>query len=185
MEENMFMAKNDNANVLRFIASMEKHGMRDDAEEFINKYPLSKAATIEKRFEWAQHLCEFISERQDDETVRKIRMGCACGPELGKGKKIKDIFEQTSDMNLFVEKANKLNQGFKVEYDGKDFYLIYPQCYCSCVKRINEDLPATWCYCTLGYTKKMFEYIFDREVNVELLSSVKMGNDVCKIRIIM
>ena len=82
-----------------------------------------------------------------------------------------------------LEKVNKLNQGFTLEYDGKDFYLIYPQCYCSCVKRIGETLPKEWCYCTLGYTKRMFQYIFDKEVQVELLSSIKMGDDNCKIRI--
>lgn len=105
-------------------------------------------------------------------------MDCTCGPELGKGNKIKEIYEKENDVSVFVEKANNLKQGFTIEYDGKYFYLIYPQCYCSCVKRIDE-------YCTLGYTKRMFQYIFDKEVQVELLSSVKMGDENCRIKIIV
>ena len=66
---------------------------------------------------------------------------------------------------------------------GDFYYLIYPQCYCSCVKRNPEQLSRTWCYCTLGYSKRMFENIFGTEVQVELLSSVKMGDDNCRIRI--
>lgn len=177
------MAKNDNPHALRFLESMKKHDMTEAAERFSEEHPLSKSANIEKKFEWAQRVCGFLSENFDDDTVKKIRMDCACGPELGKGKKIKDIYEKESDISVFVEKVNKLNQGFTLEYDGKDFYLIYPQCYCSCVKRIGETLPKEWCYCTLGYTKRMFQYIFDKEVQVELLSSIKMGDDNCKIRI--
>lgn len=101
----------------------------------------------------------------------------------GKGEKIKEIYEKEPDLNRFVEKANKLNQGFRIEYDGECFYLIYPQCYCSCVKRIDYTLLKAWCYCTLGYTKRMFEYIVSRTVQVDLLSSVKMGNKTCKIKI--
>lgn len=112
-------------------------------------------------------------------------MDCACGPELGKGKKIKEIYEKENDVSVFVEKANNLKQGFTIEYDGEYFYLIYPQCYCSCVKRIDETLNVAWCYCTLGYTNRMFQYIFDKEVQVELLSSVKMGDETCRIKIIV
>lgn len=179
------MVKNDNPHVIRFYESMKKHNKEKDAINFIEKYQLSKSADINKKFLWAKNLCEFMSENYDDETGKRIRVDCACGPELGKGKKIKDIYEKETDMKIFVEKVNKLNQGFTIEYDGKSFYLIYPQCYCSCVKRINETLPKIWCYCTLGYTKKMFQYIFNKEVMVELLNSVKQGDIYCKIKIIL
>ena len=96
------MAKNDNPHALRFISSMEKHNLGEEAIKFSQEHPLSKSADIEKKFEWAQH------------------------------------------------------------------------------KRIEKGLPQTWCYCTLGYTKKMFEFIFDAEVKVELLSSIKLGNENCR-----
>ena len=110
-------------------------------------------------------------------------MDCACGPEHGKGAKIKALYEKEKEPNVFVEKVNKLNLGFTLEYDGTYFYLIYPQCYCSCVKRVDEKLSKTWCYCTLGYSKRMFENIFDKEVQVELLSAIKTGDKDCRIRI--
>ena len=77
--------------------------------------------------------------------------------EMGKGNKIKGIYEKETDPCVFVEKTNKLNHGFSLEYDGEAYYLIYPQCYCSYVKRSPEHLSKAWCYCTLGYRKRMFE----------------------------
>ncbi len=177
------MAKNDNPHAIRLAESLEKHGKHKEAVSFAESHPLSKSATAEAKFEWARHQCAFLAEHFDNETVKEIRMDCACGPELGKGKKLKTIYERENELSLFVEKANKLNQGFSLQYDGESIYLIYPQCYCSCVKRIDTPLPETWCYCTLGYTKRMFEYIFGKKVEAELLSSVKQGDSVCRIKI--
>lgn len=177
------MAKNDNAHAIRFLESMGKHGKGEEAAQFSQNYPLSKSASAEKKYEWAQKQCEFLNEQFDDQTVKTIRMDCACGPELGKAKKLKDMYEKEQSLAAFTQKANALNQGFALEYDGEYLYQIYPQCYCSCVKRFDTTLPKAWCYCTLGYTKRFFEYILDREVEVELLSSVKQGDSSCKIRI--
>lgn len=177
------MAKNDNPHAVRFEESLEKHGEQDHAVIFSEKHPLSKSATVEVTFVWAQQQCAFLSEHFDNDTVKYIRMDCTCGPEFGKRNKLKNLYEKEKDLGKFVEKANKTVQGFSLQYDGEFVYLIYPQCYCSCVKRIDTVLPATWCYCTLGYTKKMFEHIFETKVQTELLSSVKQGDPVCRIRI--
>jgi hypothetical protein len=37
----------------------------------------------------------------------------------------------------------------------------------------------TWCQCTTGYSKCLFEKAFGCEVMVELLKSIKMGDDIC------
>ena len=177
------MAKNDNPHALRLLESMSKHGKDTEAAEFAEANPLAKSADFNKKYEWAQNVCTFLDENFDDETVKEIRMDCACGPEHGKGAKIKALYEKEKEPNVFVEKVNKLNLGFTLEYDGTYFYLIYPQCYCSCVKRVDEKLSKTWCYCTLGYSKRMFENIFDKEVQVELLTSIKQGDSDCRIQI--
>ena len=46
----------------------------------------------------------FETENFDDDTVKAIRTECACEPELGKGKKIKDIYEK--ELLLFLCKKN-------------------------------------------------------------------------------
>lgn len=177
------MAKNDNPHALRFLESMEKHGEKEAADKLTAEHPLAKSADFTKKYEWAKDVCTFLNDNFDEETVKAIRMDCACGPEHGKGAKIKALYEKENDPNVFVEKVNKLNLGFTFEYDGTYYYLIYPQCYCSCVKRIDEPMSKTWCYCTLGYSKRMFDNIFGTEVQVELLSSVKMGDNNCRIRV--
>jgi predicted hydrocarbon binding protein len=42
----------------------------------------------------------------------------------------------------------------------------------------------TWCQCTTGYSKVLFEKAFDCKVEVELLESIKMGDERCLMKII-
>ena len=178
------MPKNDNPQVRRFLAGMEKHGEREAGIRFSEANPLSKSANADKKHQWAKELCAFLGDHYDDKTARAIRADCACGPKYGYGgSKLKAVYEKNRDPYAFVEQANALDMGFSLEYDGAAYYLVYPQCYCSCVNRVAETLPAVWCYCTLGYSARMFGYVFGKEVGTELVSSVKQGDPVCRIRI--
>ena len=178
------MPKNDNPQVRRFLAGMEKHGELEAGIRFSEANPLSKSANAGKKYQWAKELCVFLGDNYDDETIKAIRMDCACGPKYGYGgSRLKAVYEKNRDPNAFVDQANALGFGFSLEYDGTAYYLIYPQCYCSCVNRIDETLPGAWCYCTLGYARRMFGYVFGKEVRTELISSVKQGDAVCRIRI--
>ena len=46
--------------------------------------------------------------------------------------------------------------------------------------RLETD---TWCQCTTGYSKVLFETAFSCRADVELLKSIKMGDDVCLMKI--
>ena len=178
------MPKNDHPQVRRFLESMEKHGEREAGIRFSEANPLSKSANAGKKHHWAREMCAFLGDHYDDETVKEIRMDCACGPKYGYGgSRLKAVYEKNRDPYVFVKQANALDLGFSLEYDGTAYYLIYPKCYCSCVNRIGETLPAVWCYCTLGYSARMFGYIFGKKAEAELISSVKQGDAVCRIRI--
>ena len=178
------MPKNDHPQACRFLASMEKHGKKEDGSSFSEENPLPKSAGGRRKIQWAKDLCVFLDDHYDEESIKAIRMDCACGPKYGYGgSKLKAVYEKNRDPYAFVERANALDLGFSLEYDGAAYFLIYPQCYCSCVNRSDDLLPRTWCYCTLGYSRRMFGYILGKEVRTELISSVKQGDAVCRIRI--
>ena len=176
------MPANDHPQALRFLESMALHGEREAGERFAAAHPLAKKAGARQQFDWARDLCAFLNETYDDETVRAIRMDCACGPAFGKGR-IKALYREEPDPAAFAERVNALDYGFTLTWDGVSWCLVYPECYCACVKKIAEPLPRAWCDCTVGYPKRMFEDVFGRPVEAELLSSVKQGGDACRIRI--
>lgn len=176
------MENNRSTQVTRLYQSIEKHVDKDKAERVTSNRPLSKSASYAKKFEWAEGMCADLEKEFDEETIRKIRMDCACGPSAGAISKLKKLYKSSSDMQDFVDRSNKLDQGFTLQYEGNSLVLIYPQCYCPCVKRVDKLLSKTWCYCTVGYTRNMFENVLDRKVEVELIESVKMGGKECMIK---
>ena len=75
------MAKNDNAHLLRMVESLRQNIGENRANEFEEKYPLSKSADIEKKFEWAKAACNYLEENFDAELIYKIRKECRCMTE--------------------------------------------------------------------------------------------------------
>jgi len=99
-------------------------------------------------------------------------------------EKTKRIFSESAVLNEFIDAYNIEYEGHHTMwYDGEFLYFSYPACYCSCVKRMDKPLSKTWCYCTLAYTKKLFDYALDCGTDVELIESIKTGGSKCVIRV--
>lgn len=177
------MPKTDNPHALRLYESLLKHSSEEVAQRIANGTALSKSANAEKKFAWAERICGELEKEFDTDLVKAIRMDCACGPGAGKIHQLRKLFLKTENMDDFAEKMNGQNKGFTMEHRDHCLYLIYPECYCSCVKQVEKEISKAWCSCTLGYTKTMFEGILGQEVEVTLLESVKTGGKVCRIQV--
>jgi hypothetical protein len=62
----------------------------------------------------------------------------------------------------------------------------YYACHCPFVRESvlsGEEVSSLWCYCSGGFTKLFFEYIFEEDLDVELLESVLDGYENCKFAI--
>jgi hypothetical protein len=56
----------------------------------------------------------------------------------------------------------------------------YPTCYCPLASQINEPLSASYCACSVGWLKEMYETVTNGPVTVEVLETVKRGGKVCR-----
>jgi hypothetical protein len=158
---------------------------KKEAEEFASSCPLSKFADYIHKFKWAQNVCEYLDNRYQPNQVMKIRMNCSCSPSEDDLITTKEMYDKSSNLDDFCNSYNSENDGIrKVWHDSEVMYFSYPRCYCSAVKRMNENISKTWCLCTLGYAKKLFDYILDADTQVELIESVKTGGKQCVMKII-
>lgn len=178
------MAKNDNAHSVRLVNSLKRNAGYDIAQEFEQKYPLSKSANIEKKFEWAKAACSYLEEHFDKDTMIQIRKDCRCNDGKSIADKLLKYLNRADSIEGFVSLFNQNETFAFLEYISENKILYcYPECYCSCVKRVSQELSGTWCYCTLGNAEKIFSEVFKKEVQVTLLQSIKTGADKCVIEI--
>jgi len=174
------MQKNDNAHSIRLVESLKNNNCPELAEQLEKEYPLSKSATIEKKFEWAQHACGFLEEHLEEEEIIKVRKECICNDGKSNAKKMLKYLNQVECMKDFVDAFNQGETFASLEYISDNKLLFcYPECYCGCVKRIPENLTKTWCYCTIGNAESMFREVFQTNVKVTLEESIKTGAKQC------
>lgn len=132
---------------------------------------------------WVNATMGRLERKFDSETTKLIRMNCQCG--YGMDEKlalVKELMASSTSMEEFAssEKAKAAGLSYK---DGS-LYLQFFFCPCPMVAEVERLETDTWCQCTTGYSKALFEQAFGCEVDVELLKSIKTGNDICLMKIV-
>lgn len=178
------MAKNDNAHSIRMAESLRMHVGEKAADEFEETYVLSKSANIDKKYEWAKKVCAYLEGNYDIATLINIRKECRCNDGKSIANKLLKYLNKAKDIEEFVRLFNQKETFAFLEYISEHKILFcYPQCYCACVKRVQQELPRTWCYCTLGNAEGIFRNVFKKDVKVSLRESIKSGSDKCVIEV--
>lgn len=153
-----------NLNILSFI----KHNNMNHNERITN---------------WINTILGEAARLGDNKGIELLNVcGAACceTSELFEGAvKIKNEYPQDSD-------PDKLFNAFKQQYyntsgltkEGNKITLVLEECTCPMVKKgINNPF---LCNCTIGYTKKIFETLFDRTISINLEKSILRGDKICK-----
>ncbi len=178
------MPKNDNAHALRMVSGIEKHAGTDAARQFADQHPLSKSASIEKKHQWAQEACAYLTAHFDENTIRAIRRECRCNDGRAIAEKLLKYLRRNASLQDFVADFNRSETFASLEYVGEKCLLFcYSSCYCACVKRVPGELPRAWCECTLGNAEGIFRAVFGDSVQVALLESIKTGGTRCAIQV--
>ncbi|WP_343210556.1 DUF6144 family protein [Anaerolentibacter hominis] len=153
----------------------------DTAKEVV--YGECKQALEEDDAAWVNSTMHRLESKFDPEAVRRIRMNCQCG--YGMDEKLallKELMESAGSLEDMVNSDKAKAAGLFCR-DG-ELYLQFLFCPCPMIAEVERLETNTWCQCTAGYSKVLFEKAFGCEVDVELLKSIKTGDDICLMRII-
>ena len=132
---------------------------------------------------WVKSTMTKLDNCFDPAAVRQIRMNCQCGYGMEeKMALVKELMAASSSIDEFgsLEKANAAGLFCT---DG-ELYLQFQFCPCPMLAKVDKLDSYAWCQCTAGYSKVLFEEAFGCEVDVELLKSIKVGDEICLMKII-
>ena len=176
------MPKNDNPHALRFYNSLAELSQAA-AVEFAQAHPLSKSADYKKKFAWAQAQCDFLEDRFSKEDIKAVRSRCHCEAGAALAGRMRKYLERTSSTEDFAAMFNEREKYVTLQAVPGGLLLVYPECYCACVKRVEEPISTTWCLCTLGHVKGLFYMALGREVEAELIKTIKSGAERCEVKV--
>jgi predicted hydrocarbon binding protein len=141
-------------------------------------YGESGLSSSEDDAAWVKSTMNRLENRFDRSAVKGIRMNCQCGYGMDdKLALVKELVESSSNMEEFANRDKAKAAGLSC-ING-ELYLQFMFCPCPMLAGVDKLETDTWCQCTTGYSKVLFEKAFGCEVDVELLKSIKMGDGVC------
>ncbi len=123
-----------------------------------------------------------IEDNLDDKTKRKILYDCGrnCTP-VSLITKAKSIYKKADNLDDFLVKFAAVYNHLKLE--NNSVYVEYPRCYCGKAKKFTNDLPTSFCYCSIGWIKELFEKTLNKSVNVMLEKSIINGDSFCRFKL--
>ncbi|MBN1152237.1 MAG: hypothetical protein JXA58_03410 [Dehalococcoidia bacterium] len=121
-----------------------------------------------------------------DEAARRAIMQ-ACGRTCTSAsllQRVRKLRQETPDLDDLLCRLNETHiGGGHLRREGDFIYAAYDRCYCGSVNKTRQPFSATYCYCSCGWFEQLFTAIFDRPVEVELVSSIIQGDERCQFRI--
>lgn len=137
----------------------------------------------ERTEKWISQLVDGLDKHVDEKTRAVILENCGrqCQTQsfINRAKR---IYEQSKNEEDFLDKLEQVYKHLRRE--GGKTYIVYKKCYCSQVNRISKGkLSGTYCNCSRGWAKALFEGAVGRPVEVKLEKSIISGDNECRFRI--
>lgn len=153
----------------------------ETAKEIV--YGKDEVARIEDNPTWVKATMKRLENHFDKAAVKQIRMHCQCGHGMGeKLALVKELVESSSSIEEFGDLDKAKAAGLFCA--NGELYLQFHFCTCPMLADVDRLDKDTWCQCTAGYSKVLFEKAFQCKVDVELLKGIKMGDEICLMKII-
>ncbi len=134
---------------------------------------------------WIKSVIGLMDQELKKEDMGRILEKCGRGCAFGCGmvakiqqagmnpEKPEEVFQKLQSPDLF---GNRISKG------DNCFYTTCEQCFCPYVNDNIAETPGSYCECTKGWTKQVFETAFQRPVEVEIEQTIIRGAEYCKMR---
>lgn len=162
--------------------AVKNESNEDIAREVV--YRKEESGKSESNAKWVNATMKRLESKFDKAAVKKIRMNCQCGYGMDeKLELMKELINSASSLEEFgnLQKAKAAG----LFYENGELYLQFDFCPCPMLTEVDRLDSYAWCQCTTGYSKVLFEKAFQCKVDVELLKSIKMGDERCLMKIIL
>ena len=143
----------------------------------------STSSTVRKA-DWIRVAIQRLEQSVGEETSIRIMEVCGrqcCGQTHR--KHARQLRVESESMGAFIEKLNEKGiGGGRLKLVDQDIITGgYDRCYCGQVKQTKVPFPTTtYCHCSVGWYKQLFETALERPVEIELVQSIIAGAESCE-----
>lgn len=164
------------------------------AERTVNPAETPCEEKVDFAKKWIKRFMNVMDKNLDEKTRKEIME--KCGEECFCSAHSRVTWPkqgiETVDMNLrqigaLYGKENAYREGKKIYFNyiqnPRGLKIANGYCLCPLTEDGPENLSPTYCICSTGYVKEMFERMMGQPVKVELLESLHRGGKKCRFLI--
>jgi hypothetical protein len=170
----------------RITASLESTVSHETAEEIVCAcQDLPKPTTPARQRKYLAGLMASLDVRLDAATRQRVMQNCGqqC---IGAGiiTRAAAIYKASNDLDELLDQLNKMHVGGgSLRREGNLIYGYYDRCYCGLVSQAKGKISPSYCLCSCGWYKALFEGALGKPVEVKLLQSLLGGASRCAFEI--
>jgi predicted hydrocarbon binding protein len=133
---------------------------------------------------WLTTLLAGLDEQVDEETRSRLLEACGkvCARHHTSIEIARSIKKESKNIDEFLEKLNQQKDYWCGKWirEGDAIYSVCNECGCPLVLSGLVELSPTFCECSRGWVKAVFEAALEEPVEVELTQAIGRGDKVCK-----
>jgi hypothetical protein len=156
---------------------------RDELLQACETY--SMQTTPQQKARCIHGMMDVLDREVDEETRREIMEAggrrCIGASTLEKAHRLQKEAHDLDDLLVRLNDAHI--GGGHLLLKGSVIHATYDSCYCGAVKKTKVPFSATYCQCSCGWYRQLFETLLDRPVEVELVGSIIQGDECCQFLI--
>jgi len=129
-------------------------------------------------------LLDGLDAEADEEKGARVLEACGrnCLPKALM-EKARKLYENAGGTEDFVQALAAAWPAVKREEGG--VFVVYPQCYGHFLRGFSGELSPSWCRCSVGCVKELFERATGRPVEGKLRSSIVGGGSECRFAVLL
>jgi len=161
-------------------SALAERVFKNHEEYFSSRNAKAKAA-------WMRQMVSRLEANCDAATCTEVLQSCGrkcCG--INSRKHARKLYLESGTLDEFLEKMNQcgLGGGRLKLLSADTLSAGYDKCFCGQVSQTEVPFPTqTYCQCSVGWYKQLFETALETQVEVELLQSIISGAKSCEFRI--
>jgi predicted ArsR family transcriptional regulator len=144
-------------------------------------------STMQLFREWVATLVSALEVQVGEDMTAELMEPCgrACAVHYGSIEQAMAIKQSTQTIDELLDKLNQ-QEGFwcgSWVRDGNTIYSVCEYCGCPLIRADLVRLSPTFCNCSRGWVKAVFEAVLERPVDVELEQAIGRGDQVCRFSV--
>ena len=167
----------------RFTKSLASHADPQAGAQLLQgRPPFETLTTPVQTVNWIGSLMVDLDQQLGPELANAVMEDCGqlC---IGQSvlQKARQLQQQAADLDDLLARLNQAHiGGGQMRREGNKIHAAYPRCYCGSVSKTRQPISTTYCQCSCGWFKRLFETLLEKPVQVTLVDSIIHGADACR-----